>query len=130
MPTRAPEIAVSASYHAFTRTAVSTATTTAPPDLLASWIMSVMLDELSEELVAGMLIVHNDNRDSFWYRFYDYTEDMPELVPKIKDSASEKEKEIDHQVLTTLTKYDNLSLRKELGVNQLSYTELLLKERF
>ena len=89
-----------------------------------------MLDELSKELVAGMLIVHNDNRDSFWYRFYDYTEDMPELVPKIKDSASEKEKEINHQVLTTSTKYDNLSLRKELGVNQLSYTELLLKERF
>jgi hypothetical protein len=85
--------------------------------------------ELSKELVAGMLLIHDQNRDSFWYRFYDQAEDIPAQVPKTRVNASQKEKDHHELVLSSSTKHENLSLRKQLGINQEAHTEMLLREK-
>ena len=89
--------------------------------------MPVTPDEFSKKLVAGMLLNHGHNRYSFWHRLYDHAEDIPAQVPKIADNASKKEKECHHNMLTISIKYENLSLRKELGANQGAYIECLLQ---
>jgi hypothetical protein len=49
VPTRAPQIAVAAAYHACAHSAVSTAAITAAPNLIASCFVLVnVLDQVSE----------------------------------------------------------------------------------
>jgi len=92
-------------------------------------VTSDEFDELSKELVAAILLIHGHNRDSFWYRLHDHQEDIPEQVPKLKDNASEKERECHQNMLRTSIKHENLSLRKQLGVDQDTYTKFLLREK-
>ena len=81
-------------------------------------VTSDKFDELSKELVATILLINDHNHDSFWYRRHDHPEDIPAQVQKLKDNASEKEKKCHHNMLTSSIKHENLSLRKQLGVNQ------------
>ena len=43
-------------------------------------------DDMSKELVSAIVLIHNKKRDSFWYRFHDHKEDIPDSLPKIKDN--------------------------------------------
>ena len=47
-----------------------------------------MSKELSKELVSSILQIHNKKRDSFWYRFDDHNEDVPERLLKIRANST------------------------------------------
>ena len=56
------------------------------------------LDAVSNEIVAGVVEIHNLQRDSFWFRIHDHDEDIPARL-----DADDKRK--DNAVL-----FDNMSL--------------------
>ena len=84
---------------------------------------------MSKELVSTILLIHNKKRDSFWYRFHDHEEDIPDSFPKIKDNPTKDEQKEYNGMKEQLAKLDSLSLRKQLGVNQDAFQEVLLKEQ-
>ena len=75
------------------------------------------LDAVSNEIVAGIVEIHNLQRDSFWFRIHDHDEDIPDRL-----DADDKRK--DNAVL-----FDNLSLCKKLGLRQDTFRQVLVKER-
>ena len=75
------------------------------------------LDAVSNEIVAGIVEIHNLQRDSFWFRIHDHGEDIPDRL-----DADDKRK--DNAVL-----FDNMSLCKRLGVSQDTFRQVLVKER-
>ena len=88
-----------------------------------------LLKELSKELVSSILQIHNKKRDSFWYRFRDHDEDVPERLPKIRANSIGDEQNEYNEMKEVVVKLDRLSLRKQLGVDQDLFQKVLVKEQ-
>ena len=60
--------------------------------------------------MSSILQIQNKKRDSFWYRFYDHDEDVPERLPKIRANTTGDEQNEYNEMKEVVVKLYRLSL--------------------
>ena len=84
-----------------------------------------MSQNFSQALTSGLLSIHEGLCSSFWHRGLDHDEDLPEKFPELPRTATREAKREHEKRKKELMRWDNLSLRKQIGMNQEHCTNML-----